>query len=36
MDQNRLIYFDYAATTPVRREAAAALLDALADRKSVV
>ena len=30
MDQNRLIYFDYAATTPVRREAAAALLDALA------
>ncbi len=30
MDQNSLIYFDYAATTPVRREAAAALLDALA------
>ncbi|MDE7004486.1 MAG: cysteine desulfurase [Oscillospiraceae bacterium] len=25
-----MIYFDYAATTPVRREAAAALLDALA------
>ena len=26
---DKLIYFDYAATTPVRREAADALLDAL-------
>ena len=29
MEQNRLIYFDYAATAPVRPEAAAAMADAL-------
>ena len=29
MEQNRLIYFDYAATTPVRREAMDAMADAL-------
>lgn len=29
MQQNQLIYFDYAATTPVRPEALAAMTQAL-------